>query len=294
MKCGNLRDGQFLVAAQHKKAIDLRRLMLEFFRTTWHEDRKMSDSLHHKLQQFNLGMVWLDANNKVLAFNDIAWQILAVAGEQTLGVSRNALHGIDLIKLHPEKSRGKLHELLQHSDSKGCPVKSPPPVTMMINIPDRVLLLKVSKMFGTTGVQGTCMVFYDLTDVTTSPQPDHNSGNPNPELRRLQKIPIYRANRLVLIDLEETIWLEASDHYTWISTAEGRYLSNLSLADLEARINPETFFRCHRSHIVNLKFVKEIDRDGDSHLLLLEKLENAKVPVSRKRIAVLKNLLGLV
>jgi LytTR family transcriptional regulator, CO-responsive transcriptional regulator RcoM len=253
----------------------------------------MSDMLHHQLQQFNLGMVWLDAENKVSAFNDIAWQILAVAGEQTLGVSRDALHGIDIVKLHPEKTQDKLRELLRHADSNGCPVKSPPPVTMMINIPDRVLLIKVSKMFGTAGIQGTCMVFYDLTDVTTLPQPPNKSGNQSAELRQLKKIPIYRANRLILIDLEDIVWLEASNHYTWIATAEGRYLSNLSLADLEARIEPEVFFRCHRSHIVNLKFVKEIDRVGDSHQLLLEKIESAKVPVSRKRIAVLKSLLGL-
>lgn len=253
----------------------------------------MPDILQHKLQQFNLGMVWLDANNKVLAFNDVAWQILAVAGEQTLGVSRDALHGIDLVKLHPEKTRGKLSELLRHADANGCPVKSPPPVTMMINIPDRVLLIKVSKMFGTSGIQGTCMVFYDLTDVTTTPQLESMPGTQSAELRQLRKIPIYRANRLMLIDLEDIVWLEASDHYTWISTAEGRYLCNLSLADLEARIEPAVFFRCHRSHIVNLKFVKEIDRAGDSHQLSLDKLADVKVPVSRKRITGLKSLLGL-
>jgi hypothetical protein len=253
----------------------------------------MSNLLHRKFQQFNLRMVRLDASNKVLAFNDVVWQILAVTSEQTLGVSRGALHGINLIRLHPEKSRGKPNESLQHTDSKGCPVKSPQPVTMMINIPDRVLLIKVSKMFRIAGFQGIGMMFYDLTDVATSPQLGNEPGNSNDELRRLKKIPIYRANRLMLIDLEDTIWLEASDHYTWISTAEGRYLCNLSLADLEARIDPQIFFRCHRSHIVNLNFIKEIDRDGDSYLLLLRKLDTARVPVSRKRIVDLKNLLGL-
>lgn len=252
----------------------------------------MSDLLHQKLQQFSCGMVWLDAENKVSAFNDIAWQMLAVAGEQVFGVSRDSLHGIDILKLHPAKTRSKLSELLRHTDSGGCPVKSPPPVTMMINIPDRVLLIKVSKMFGTAGVQGTCMVFFDLTDVITSPQVTDESDDQNTPLRQLKKIPIYRANRLMLIDTEDVIWLEASDHYTWISTAEGRHLCNLSLADLEARIKPDVFFRCHRSHIVNLKFVKELDRIGDSHQLLLDKLENAKVPVSRKRIAVLKSLIA--
>ncbi|OIQ98529.1 heme-containing CO-sensing transcriptional regulator RcoM 1 [mine drainage metagenome] len=253
----------------------------------------MSDLLQQKLQQFNLGMVWLDAENKVSAFNDIAWQILSVAGEQTLGVSRGALHGIDIVKLHPEKAQDKLRELLKNSESTNCPVKSPPPVTMMINIPDRVLLIKVSKMFDPEGIKGTCMVFYDLTDETTMPQSPIKPGIQNAELRQLKKIPIYRANRLILIDLDDVAWLEASDHYTWITTVEGRYLSNLSLADLETRIEPKVFFRCHRSHIVNLKFVKEIDRVGDNHHLLLEKIQSAIVPVSRKRTADLKSLLGL-
>lgn len=253
----------------------------------------MPDIFQQQLQQFNLGMVWLDADNKVQAFNDVAWQILAVAGEQTFGVSRDTLHGIDLVKLHPEKTRSKLSELLKHADASGCPVKSPPPVTMMINIPDRVLLIKVSKMFGPGGVMGTCMVFYDLTDVTTSPQAEIAPGKQSAELRQLRKIPIYRANRLILIDLQDIVWLEASDHHTWISTIEGRYMCNLSLLDLEARMGQEIFFRCHRSHIVNLKFVTGIDRIGDSHQLSLEKLADVKVPVSRKRIGDLKSLLGV-
>jgi hypothetical protein len=253
----------------------------------------MSESLHSKLQQFNPGMVWLDASNNVQAFNDVAWQILAPAGEQTFGVPRTKLHGIDLFKLHPRKTQNKLAGLLQHADSHGCPVKSPAPVTMMINIPDRVLLIKVSKMFNATGIQGTCMVFFDLTDVTTSPQLNHEADAANTELRQLRKIPIYKAHRLILINLDETIWLEASDHYTWISTNEGRYLSNLSLSDLEMRIDPKIFFRCHRSHIVNLNYVKEINRDGDNYHLLLKNIDAANVPVSRKRIAALRELLGL-
>lgn len=42
-------------------------------------------------------------------------------------------------------------------------------MTMMINIPDRVLLIKVAKMYGGTEDVGTCMIFYDLTDITTTP-----------------------------------------------------------------------------------------------------------------------------
>ena len=129
-----------------------------------------SESLQHRLERLDLGMVWIDTENRVTGFNDVAWQLLAPAGEQTLGVSRERLVGIDLLALHPLKSREKLALLLRGEEAAGvdqCPVRSPPAITMMINIPDRVLLLKVSKMFGASGIVGACMVYYDLTDVTT-------------------------------------------------------------------------------------------------------------------------------
>jgi hypothetical protein len=167
-----------------------------------------SESLQHRLERLDLGMVWIDPQNRVTGFNDVAWQLLAPAGEQTLGVSRDRLIGIDLLSLHPPKSREKLSLLLGGEEAQGvdrCPVRSPPAITMMINIPDRVLLLKVSKMFGTQGIVGACMVYYDLTDVTTAPHADNGSAasglgplgssDSPPRPRRLSKIPVYRANR---------------------------------------------------------------------------------------------------
>lgn len=256
-----------------------------------------NETLQHRLQHLDLGMVWLDTHNRVTAFNDIAWQLLAPAGEQTLGVSREELIGIDLLKLHPIKSRDKLELLLREPDASGidrCPVRSPPPVTMMINIPDRVLLIKVSKMIGAAGVVGACMIYYDLTDITTSPR--RESRDPvafSSRPRQLSKIPVYRANRLVLIDVEDTLRLESNDHYTWIVTAADRYLSNLSLGDLAERLEPVSFFRCHRSHIVNLRHIREIERDGDALYLVFEKPEPARIPVSRTHAREIREILGL-
>src|SRR5712675_1331220 len=71
-----------------------------------------SESLQHRLERLDLGMVWIDTENRVTGFNEVAWQLLAPAGEQTLGVSRDRLIGIDLLALHPFKSREKLALLL--------------------------------------------------------------------------------------------------------------------------------------------------------------------------------------
>jgi hypothetical protein len=266
-----------------------------------------NESLQHRLQRLDLGMVWLDTENHVTGFNDIAWQLLAPAGEQTLGISRDRLVGIDLLQLHPEKSREKLALLLGREDGEAagidkCPVRSPPAMTMMINIPDRVLLLKVSKMFGSNGVVGACMVYYDLTDITTAPRaqvvtngdrPVSGAENGRQLPRQLSKIPVYRANRLVLIEVQDALRLESNDHYTWIVTSTDRYLSNLSLSDLEDRLDPAMFFRCHRSHIVNLRHVTEIERDGDSLHLVFPKPELARVPVSRAHVRELREIVGL-
>jgi len=259
------------------------------------------ESLQHRLERLDLGMVWIDNHNRVTGFNDIAWQLLAPAGEQTLGVPRDQLSGSNLLALHPAKSREKLALLLGGAEPAGvdqCPVRSPPAITMMINIPDRVLLLKVSKIFGARGIVGACMVYYDLTDVTTSPQAGNGavlSGRVGEATRprQLSKIPVYRANRLVLIEVQDTLRLESNDHYTWIVTPSGRYLSNLSLSDLAERLDPTVFFRCHRSHIVNLKHVGEIERDGDSLYLVFANPEPARIPVSRTHARELRELVGL-
>lgn len=258
-----------------------------------------NETFQHRLQRLDLGMVWVDNDNHVVGFNDVAWQLLAPAGEQTFGVSREQLIGIDLLKLHPAKSRSKIALLLRDGEDvhvDRCPAHSPPPMTMLINIPDRVLLLKVSKMFGADGVVGACMVYCDLTDLTTSPRDEDAAPAVADQARpprRLTKIPVYRANRLVLIEVDDALRLESNDHYTWIVTATDRYLSNLSLGDLEARLDPERFFRCHRSHLVNLHHVREIERDGELMYIVFDRPELSRIPVSRSHTRELRQIVGL-
>jgi LytTR family transcriptional regulator, CO-responsive transcriptional regulator RcoM len=257
-----------------------------------------TENFQYQLERLDLGIVWIDVDNHVTGFNDIAWQLLAPAGEQTLGIPREQLIGIDLLKMHPLKSRDKLALLLNADNAPGiaqCPITSPPAITMMINIPDRVLLLKVSKIIGAEGVIGGCMVYYDLTDITTSrslPSPANESSQPQQSLRQLRKIPVYRANRLMLIEVEDALRLESNDHYTWIVTAIDRYLSNLSLSDLADRLDPSMFFRCHRSHIVNLNHVKEIDREGNSVHLVFANPTLTRIPVSRNHVGELREIFG--
>ncbi len=121
----------------------------------------------YKLENFNPGMVWLDPQWRIVALNDIALQVLGPTVRTAGETGPDSLIGRDLLSVHPPKSHDKIKFLMHaHEQGKAAPA-SHPPIAMMINIPDRMLVIKVSEMAGADGIMGTCMVFYDVTDETT-------------------------------------------------------------------------------------------------------------------------------
>jgi len=237
------------------------------------------ESFEHKLQKFDPGVVWLDGHNRVLALNTIASSVL--------GVTVGDAVGSEILQLHPQKSRNKVQWLLE---SASCPVTSPPPMTMMINVPDRVLLIKVSKMFNAGEPVGTSMIFFDLTDVTTSPLlPD---GGPD-RLRQLFKLPVYRKSKVVLLDLKTVSHFKADGHYTTVYTENERYLCNLSLSDLEQRLDGTRFVRVHRSYMINVHYATAFEKLDEQCTVVMSTVPEEHVPVSRSNLHKLKAMFGL-
>lgn len=236
------------------------------------------ESFQHKLEKFDPGIVWLDRGNRVTALNSIASRVL--------GVSVGQVIGSEVTQLHPEKSRRKVAFLLE---SVGCPAESPPPMTMMINVPDRVLLIKVAKMWGAGEEQGTCMVFYDLTDITTSPQDENDRGRP----RQLFKLPVFKNGRVVLLDLNEVVHFKAEGHYTNVYTEAQTFLCNLALSDLETRLDPGKFVRVHRSHMINIGYAVAFEKVDEQCFIVMRGGNETRVPVSRSNVQKLKLMFGL-
>src|SRR6266436_5711514 len=118
------------------------------------------ETLQYKLQKFDPGVVLLSADNRILAMNQIAQRVLS-------NIRGNPI-GRDVLQLHPEKSKEKIQLLLRSgSEADGGHTESPP-MTMMINIPDRVLLIKVTRLFYCSLRHGRCIMFYALTALTTA------------------------------------------------------------------------------------------------------------------------------
>ena len=111
---------------------------------------------------------------------------------------------------------------------------------------------------------------------------------------RVERIPVEKAGKKLLVSVEDILYIMAKDDYSYLHTATDRYLSTMSLANLEIRLEPAGFFRIHRRYLVNLSRVKEVVPMYGGTLLLTLTDENAtQIPVSRRRVPALKKALGL-
>lgn len=111
---------------------------------------------------------------------------------------------------------------------------------------------------------------------------------------RVERIPVEKGGRKLLLQVDDIYYVMAKDDYSYIYTAEERYLSTVSLAQLESRLESRGFFRVHRRFVVNLAQVKEIvPMYGGTMLLTLKDKAGTQVPASRRRVPMLKRALGL-
>ncbi|RYY30701.1 MAG: response regulator transcription factor [Chitinophagaceae bacterium] len=76
------------------------------------------------------------------------------------------------------------------------------------------------------------------------------------------RILVENGNKLVNLDVNDILYLEAERDYTWIHTSIKSYLSNYGIGSLARKMDPRHFLRIHRSCIVNLKSVQEVHKDG--------------------------------
>lgn len=91
--------------------------------------------------------------------------------------------------------------------------------------------------------------------------------------------------------ISDIIYFEADENYTKVHTVPGKILMiSRSIGDLEKVISPNTFFRIHRSYIVNLNFVKAFNRN-DGYFVTME--NGAKLDVAaRRKDDLIKTLTG--
>lgn len=87
------------------------------------------------------------------------------------------------------------------------------------------------------------------------------------------------------INTNEIDWIEAEDYYARLHVGTKEYLIRESLSSLESRLNANHFARIHRSILVRLALVREVNTAGGSCEVVLH--NGRRLPVSRRNRAAL-------
>jgi len=91
---------------------------------------------------------------------------------------------------------------------------------------------------------------------------------------------VQKSEKLINLPVEDIIYLEASGDYTVLNTKVDQYLSSSGIGKLEEKLNPDMFIRIHRSTIININYLKEIEKHFNGGMIV--KMQSGKsFPVSR-------------
>jgi len=79
-----------------------------------------------------------------------------------------------------------------------------------------------------------------------------------PEPQKLDRLVVKSGGRVFFLRTQEIDWIEAAGNYVRLHLGTEAHLLRETMNSIESRLNPEIFFRIHRSHIVNIERIKEL------------------------------------
>ena len=106
----------------------------------------------------------------------------------------------------------------------------------------------------------------------------------------LKKITINVDERLYVISLNDVDYIEADEKETLIFSNQKKYVSKIKISKWEEMLKGNNFYRCHRSYIINLDKITEIEQWFNSSWIIKLKNYSSTIPVSRNNIKELKEL----
>jgi DNA-binding LytR/AlgR family response regulator len=102
------------------------------------------------------------------------------------------------------------------------------------------------------------------------------------ERRHLTQIPVHRGRQILVLPVDQILWFEVEYRLVYAHIDGGRYMTNFTLKELEERLDPEVFFRAHKSRLVSLRHVRAIvPWFGGRYKLVMRDGASSEVELSR-------------
>ena len=112
-----------------------------------------------------------------------------------------------------------------------------------------------------------------------------------PITEKMERVVVKSGTKIKVIPVEKIIYLEAQDDYVMIYTAEGKHLKQATMKYFEDCLDPSDFIRVHRSYMVHVDQVVQLEPYSRDNFVL--KLKNGvTLRVSRSGLKSLKDKLS--
>ncbi|MDJ0823354.1 MAG: MHYT domain-containing protein [Paracoccaceae bacterium] len=139
-----------------------------------------------------------------------------------------------------------------------------------------------------------------LAPSTSDPKPDaadppaETPAKPQPEIALAPGVPFTREGHTQFAPRDSIAAVRAEGHYTLLYVGDEKLFCPWSITEAETRLTPSGFVRTHRSYLVNPSHVSGFERMKDTGTLWFDHTDSLpKVPVSRSRLAAVREALGL-
>jgi two-component system, LytTR family, response regulator len=97
----------------------------------------------------------------------------------------------------------------------------------------------------------------------------------------VEKIALPSSDEIVFVKIQEIIRCESDNNYTFFYLRSGeRVLVSRTLKEFEELLEPFGFFRVHKSHLVNLQYIRKYKK-GEGGMVTMD--DGSQIEVSRRR-----------
>jgi two-component system LytT family response regulator len=106
----------------------------------------------------------------------------------------------------------------------------------------------------------------------------------------LTRFMVKAGGRVIFVKSADVDWIEADNYYIKLHAGGKNHMLRLSMKELEESLDPKTFWRIHRSAIINLERVRELrQRPGGEYVAVLK--DGTELKLSRRSRERLQELL---
>lgn len=107
----------------------------------------------------------------------------------------------------------------------------------------------------------------------------------------LDRIVVKDRHKINIIPVSDVRYIESMDDYVMIYTQNGRHMKQKTMKYFEGALNPNNFIRIHRSYIVRVDEINEIQQyEKESYIVILH--DKTKLKVSKNGYKNLKEILN--